>query len=459
MKENKKGKGELNLIPEDRLPVFKKNRLPVSIVAEKYNMSLGRTFVIMDQAKQEYGITYEEFVTKNLMKNPVPEVFAEHAENKLKDRQFYIDKIAEEKNWSIEETETELARIREKFKLTPKTYYNKQLYLCSDEEIRDYKARVAAEKEERLNIVQKHTGRTPLEIRRHMRKCRLKYGLTAVQYITFKAWDLTDEELDNFALMRHSRQLSDKYNGDITVIYDKAEFSKAFGSYTQRKFWVNRDTDFKEFMDFIDGLAAIFCKPLDLEGGIGTEKIQLSEVTDMKALYEDLMSRPKYIVEECVQQHPVMAAVYEGSVNTVRIITLLDNDIFVPVFALVRFGRYGNNDNFKTGGVLAGVDLKTGLVFTDAVDKDGNVYSAHPVSNIPFKGLQIPYWNEVLRITENALRAKDHINYVGWDVAICEDKVVIIEGNTRPGFTGYQSLFAAEKKGQKYLYQAYLPTE
>ena len=454
-----KPKDELHLIPEDRMSIYKKNPLVVTLVAEKYNVSRGRAFQTMDYARQIYGITYDEFVTKNLMANPTDEVFAACKAAKAEERQYYINLIAEEKGWTLEETEAEVKRILEKFKIGVKAYYNKQLYALTDEEIADHKEKLAAERESRLAYIQTQTDMTPLQIKRHLRRFRLKYGLTLVHYMAFKGWNLTDEDLDTYALMRHSRQLCDKYNGDLSVIYDKAKFNEAFAGYTQRKFWVNRDTDFESFVTFTDGLSAIFCKPLDLEGGIGTEKIQLTADIDLTALYEDLMSRPKCIVEEFVEQHPVMSSVYQGSVNTVRIVTLLDKGVFVPLYALVRFGRYGSNDNFKTGGVLAGVNLKTGTVFTDAVDKDGNRYETHPVSGAAFKGLQIPHWDEVLRITEAALRHQEHINYVGWDVAICKDKVVIIEGNTRPGFTGYQSLFSPEKKGQKYLYEAYLPEE
>lgn len=441
-------------IPDDRKSVYKRHKTAVKYVAEKYHMSTADAFLIMDEANQKYGITFTSFASKNMMSNPTEEAFLKHKAKTDKQRASYIEKISNVTGWSLEKAEEEADRIKKEFKIGIRKYYDKQLYLLSDKEIADLKKTWADEAKERVAIVKEHTDWTEKAIKEHMKKCDIQFGIDPEHYMVFKAWELTDEQLAQYSTLRDSRSLAYKYNKGVSVLSDKEKFNRVFGDYTKRKFWVNRDTSYEEFLAFTEGLDAIFCKPLDLCSGTGAERIALSG--DLRPLYDDLMSRPKILVEECVKQHEKMSAVYDGSVNTVRMVTLFKDGECIRLCSFVRFGRNGATDNFGAGGVLAAVDEETGIIMTDAVDLKGEVYKTHPISGIAFKGFQIPHWDKVLEITKDAIQVVDSINYVGWDVAICEDKAVIIEGNSLPGLLAYQSAFAAEKKGQKYRFLPYM---
>ena len=78
------------------------------------------------------------------------------------------------------------------------------------------------------------------------------------------------------------------------------------------------------------------------------------------------------------------------------------------------------------------------------------LYDTHPVTGKAFEGFQIPYWEEILKLTEKALRKVDGINYVGWDIAITGKGPIIVEGNCVPCPTIYESFFAYRKEGRKY---------
>ena len=118
----------------------------------------------------------------------------------------------------------------------------------------------------------------------------------------------------------------------------------------------------------------------------------------------------------------------------------------------------GNNDivdNFHKDGMVCDIDLETGTIVTDAIDRSGTTYTKHPRSGYEFKGFQIPHWDKVLKLAEDAIRVQPGVNYVGWDIAVCPDKAVIIEGNSAPDLVLIQAPYARAKQGKKYLFQPY----
>ena len=106
--------------------------------------------------------------------------------------------------------------------------------------------------------------------------------------------------------------------------------------------------------------------------------------------------------------------------------------------------------------MIAAVDVETGKILTPAINSAGEQIERHPISGIELVGFQIPHWDKVREITDHAMGAMENINYVGWDIAICEDKAVIIEGNSTPDLGAYQSPFAPFKEGKKDIFDAYL---
>lgn len=67
----------------------------------------------------------------------------------------------------------------------------------------------------------------------------------------------------------------------------------------------------------------------------------------------------------------------------------------------------------------------------------------------------IPNWDMAIQLAKDAIQVQDGVDYVGWDIAVCADKAVIIEGNAAPDLVLIQATFAREKKGQKYRFKKY----
>lgn len=137
-----------------------------------------------------------------------------------------------------------------------------------------------------------------------------------------------------------------------------------------------------------------------------------------------------------------MASLCDKSVNTIRVMTSSVTGVPEIVCSILRVGNGSCEvDNFHGGGMAAAVDEVTGIVQGQAVDKALNRFDRHPVSEIPFDGFQIPYWDEVKRIVCEAALVEPRIMMIGWDVAITPDGPVFVEGNRRPGFDVVQVAF------------------
>lgn len=145
-----------------------------------------------------------------------------------------------------------------------------------------------------------------------------------------------------------------------------------------------------------------------------------------------------YLVTARVQQAAYAAHIFNGSANTIRVVTMTDPDtgeVFLPA-AIHRFGSVHTapTDNFQTGGVSAAVDLQSGRLGRAARHPSftGGALewrSTHPDTGAAIEGVEIPAWPEVAATLKRAVAAYPFLRYVGWDVVVTETGVCLIEGN------------------------------
>lgn len=197
----------------------------------------------------------------------------------------------------------------------------------------------------------------------------------------------------------------------------------------------------------------IICKLQDSYGGNGIEKIFINDKTNLKELFNKLCNT-KSIVEEYIIQHDDMNRLSSSSVNTIRALTI-NKDGEVKVIGY--FLRVGNElcvDNFKMGGFICKINEEKGLIEGKGVNNKGNYYKKHPISGTKFDGFRIPFWNEVKELSLNAAeKAKlvtPNLTIIGWDIAITQNKAILIEGNPYPSTVGIQLV---SNKGMKEIFQ------
>jgi hypothetical protein len=147
-------------------------------------------------------------------------------------------------------------------------------------------------------------------------------------------------------------------------------------------------------------------------------------------------ARP-YIVQRAMRNHERMSAFTNGALCTVRIVTARakGGEPQVIVASLRMPTGASSVDNFVAGGLASPIDLESGrlgpAVYMDPRRAD---VEQHPDSGRSIAGAILPFWEEVRDLSLAAHRAFPRIATVGWDIAVTEDGVKLLEANTGWGF-------------------------
>lgn len=434
----------------------KRTDLDVELVAEIKGISYKAARAEMEAIRKAHDVLYREYVFNRLFECETADELEKRLKRIAERKEKYIREVCADTGWSEKKTRSEISRIRGIYDISYKQYARGRFFAMSDDEIAEKLRQWQENANYFVDAAAEQSGWSRRRVRRHMKRCDVLYNIIKPYYVLYRCWELTDEEIDSYARQKNSVLLHKKLNDprQARVLAQKHLFDEVYAEYTGRRFWINRDSSFEEFCEFAEGIDSVFCKPIESGGGLGTEKYEVTE--DLRGLYELLTGKERLLVEECIKQHPEIDGFVPGCCCTVRVVVLRDSEGIHVICAGMRFGHDGITDNFSHDGMVADVDVETGVIVTDAVDKKGRIYEKHPVSGKAFKGFRIPNWELVREVAEKAMDVQPGINYVGWDVAICEDKAVLVEGNAMPDLVLVQAPYAPVKKGMKYLFDPWL---
>jgi hypothetical protein len=181
-----------------------------------------------------------------------------------------------------------------------------------------------------------------------------------------------------------------------------------------------------------------FCKKLTGMKGEGSFPLKVEQgrlyVRGKEITVDELMQKidETYLFQERIVQHPDMSRLHPSSVNTIRMITVNNNNKVEVLCATQRIGTHGHSvDNFASGGLIAGIDLETGKLRKDGLFKPGlgRRVETHPDTGIVLDGYTIPFFEESKKITTDLHRFLYGIHSIGWDIALTETGPILIEGN------------------------------
>jgi len=197
--------------------------------------------------------------------------------------------------------------------------------------------------------------------------------------------------------------------------------------------------------------ADLFVKPVRGRGGRGAERWDflrggfyrhvegetLSAAQFLERLCRMSLRKP-YLVQERVRNHPAIVDLSNGALNTVRVISCLDEQERPEVIGAVLRMAVGRNvtvDNVHAGGLAAAVELDSGrLGQATGAGMDARLgwMARHPDTGARIAGRPLPLWDEVLDLVLRAHAAFRDWVVVGWDVAIRGEGVCLVEGNSGP---------------------------
>lgn len=323
--------------------------------------------------------------------------------------------------------------------------------------------------ERHVKKVMKATGWTHDEAYASMKRSKKETGASFNHYVSYRFWEV-DEAVQKLYFSKGTADaLRKTYNQEEkieNIVIDKIRTFEEYGEYMGRKYLSTAEMSLDEFTECFGNEGKIIYKPLNKYGGKGIRVFEVPN-ENISAVYEELKGMDEGIIESLVVQHHEMQKLSVNAVNTVRIVTVMTNDSSIGIetgkvhflYAGIRMGS-GDSivDNLHSKGVIAALDIDTGVVVTDGINIEGKAFKTHPDTGTVIKGFKVPYFQEAKDMVAEA--GLKHAGYLGWDVAITENGPILIEINSNPGPTMIQIPYGIlEKKGVRYMVEDYLKKE
>lgn len=291
----------------------------------------------------------------------------------------------------------------------------------------------------------------PLESREGAQKhCNLRkdiifsliyYQMTPEEYFRYDFEALSDAGRYEYVSTRESDRIFYKNNsGAMDLERNKYGTYLKFKPYFGRKLiYIKSKDDWDVFANFVKKAGSVVIKPTNLSGGRGVHRFDYSDDFSLQQEFNTIMSNnSKTVVEELIHQSPLMAKFHEGSVNTVRVVTYLNNGKLRILAASVRMGM---GDSFVDNGCLSSsVDWETGIITSlgRSAHSPGK-YLLHPDTNVQILGNIIPMWKELQSLVYQLPYVYPEQKITGWDLALTDNGWIMIESNRQPEI---QTLYA-----------------
>ncbi len=201
--------------------------------------------------------------------------------------------------------------------------------------------------------------------------------------------------------------------------------------------------------ELLEAHGGFVLKPAVSRSGKGSFNVALEcgellvngQPSSLKALGHLFSQLSGYLVGERIAQDGYAHAIFPGSANSVRVVTMQDPGDDHRPFIGVAFHRFGSKttgpvDNVSRGGVIANIDLTTGVMGSAiTVSREtGEPYrcSHHPDTAVAIKGQSIPGWAPLQARLLELVTAYPFFRYVGWNVIFARGEAWLVGGEPNP---------------------------
>ncbi len=277
-------------------------------------------------------------------------------------------------------------------------------------------------------------------------------GFVPEEYVSYHFWEKSVPERLEYVSDRLRKKIGQLLNQEEgrEVLNNKYLTYQALKPLYARKIReMNADGGYPAFAKAFCENSVLVKKNNFQSLGKEIEIIEVTESTDLHALYERIAVNGRYfILEDLIRPHPDLKKLNPDSVNTVRIVTFLNQKEVVVLDSFLRAGRRGAFvDNGGSGGIFIHVDPEKGITDSHGIDEKGFVYESHPDHAYRFSGRHLPLWEEALNTAKKAALSVPGARYVGWDLTCTEEnRWIIVEGNAMTMYIGQQATLDVGKR-------------
>lgn len=269
-------------------------------------------------------------------------------------------------------------------------------------------------------------------------------GYFVFEYITYFFEQKSFKERLSFAsevdLWKFANACADR--SETKVLKNKRETYKIFSEWYKRDVLsIESSDDYSKYLEFVTKHPIFFSKPLYGSFGRNSGIVDTSKYSSIEDSFHQIVKYAPLILEELIIQCPEMAQFNPSSINTVRTAVLKTKNGPELLFGFIRNGRKGTVvDNGGSGGIFIPYDCTNGKLCKYGYDENGNIFTEHPDSKIIYHNFQIPRFDEIKELSLKLVERLPKLKYIGFDVAIRPNDIVIVEVNHASQFVEFQAL-------------------
>lgn len=310
-----------------------------------------------------------------------------------------------------------------------------------------------------IRFVIKEKGMSYLPLCADILYSSIRYNISFMDYFSFRFFNISNKEREEYmgsgAMYEYQLKMNPKKSRE--VLHNKIEFLKRFADCAGRN-WAT----LKMLKNDPGKAQQLLCNPTGKvvakysKGQSGRQVEVLDARLLSSALLIQKMEMLHYdLVEEYIEQHHSLMQLSPSAVNTVRIVTQLYKGEIIVITSRLRISVNCSVDNASAGNIVVPLDTLTGKVTGPGIYADITKPDEfkHPVTGMDFIGFQVPHWEDCVQLVKKAALRIPENRSVGWDVAITNNKPLLIEGNHN---WHYLVLQMPEKKGCRKMLQQYL---
>lgn len=269
-----------------------------------------------------------------------------------------------------------------------------------------------------------------------MLKSSFQYKISFLDYFYFEFADKDNNEREKWAGtgFMYEYQLKMNPNDSRDILEDKIKFLNNYSQFINRT-WCDL-ASFDEKKELVEKILSNGSGKIVVKGSKGQVGAEVQVLDASKYNFDTLrqfMKDNDYdLLEEAVVQHDDLMKMSPSGLNTVRVITQINRTGSIEVLAArLRVSVNSPVDNMGAGNFAVALDEKTGRVISNGIYSDitKEDITKHPVTGVTIRDFQVPNWELVLQLANEAALLHPNNKSIGWDIAVLDDKVDLIEGN------------------------------
>ncbi|NIB44215.1 hypothetical protein HBA55_31740 [Pseudomaricurvus alkylphenolicus] len=145
--------------------------------------------------------------------------------------------------------------------------------------------------------------------------------------------------------------------------------------------------------------------------------------------YSQLGDSDTAFLEPLIHQHPLLQTIAPYGLCDIRI--LVSEGRILSAMLRLPTRDSGGKANLHQGAIGAAVDLQTGEI--SRCQRNGQPLARHPDNQEPLIGVKLPYWQQILDISDKCSQAIP-LGYMGIDICLDKERgPLVLEVNGRPG--------------------------